>query len=1175
MLNRRKTSHRIDKNLKIPAKANRILNVILVAMILIVLRIWHLTVVQYDEKLDESRKPQRRVALEPAKRGTIRDRFNIPLAINKLQYNAAILYSQIRQVPTIVWETNAEGKRMKRFMRREYITALSKLLADELKMDQERIEDLIHAKAALYNQIPFVLKENIDEREYYRLKMLEKDWAGISVQRVPVRHYPKGKVASDIVGYMGAINRQEYEKILREMKSLENYILAVDSGEHVPLPEGVQTNESARRRLKDLQELAYSVNDSIGKAGVEGRFDSILRGFRGKRSYYSDARGNFLRELPGTREPLSGKRILLTISSELQEYAEQILIENEKIRQPYLSRLGGAKRTITADKYPWIKGGAIVAMDPNNGEILAMASHPRFDPNDFIASGTPEESRVKKKTVLKWLENELYLGDIWDMQRTLERESFSKVKGIFLEEKILTWEYYLSLVLSKNGGLKNSILWEGKVRDAVEVQRNIDGIASIISFKNAYQLFNYLYIADGHQWHGPKSPVGEAEAMETAMVNHGEAIAPRKQVLDTYFDKIQSSYDKVLLLDLLRMAVVGERFSDELLKEVGGQSLGYYKEVSGAMVSIYGVLKKNVKNFFHDTDFKEWRQVNEKPFLKQKREEEKNNHRYAKPYIDYLDSAENEMFQSFWKEHYLSFMVAFIKGSLCLPESAPGFQENLNKYFIYLKGWHREIQQGAHHHIEWAKDYALLKEALQNLTPHLAMDYLQTLRSYQNLDRPLLGKYQHLRKGPDGVQQEKHLAAGFYPKYGYGYGRSQAYRQAAIQGSIFKLVSAYEALVQRYNTLEGTIKSYEMLNPLSIEDRVTRKGKDMCVGFHADGSPITRHYKGGRMPRSISSKIGHIDVLQAIERSSNPYFALLAGDVLESPNDLAVAARQFSFGSRTGIDLPGEISGNIPNDLDTNRTGIHSFSIGQHTLVVTPLQTSVMLSSLVNGGKVFKPQIVKLLVGKEPRRGQELIAGNNHFPYQEALGLVGIDFPLFTASDAEHQNSIVKRVPSEVMREIFLPTEIQRILVEGMRLVVERTQGESLSSLSRLYKNAPGAISDYVGLKHQFVGKTSTAESVENIDLELLEGTNMYTHVWFGGVAYDRDILESDHRHQFLFRDSTGAPELVVVVYLRYGGYGKESAPVAAQVAKKWKEIKVAMNQDVVEKKLGSSDISL
>jgi hypothetical protein len=603
------------------------------------------------------------------------------------------------------------------------------------------------------------------------------------------------------------------------------------------------------------------------------------------------------------------------------------------------------------------------------------------------------------------------------------------------------------------------------------------------------------------------------------------------------------------------MAVDGNRFSDELLEKVGRQSLIYYKEVSGAMVRVQSILNKMMRDLFHETDFKEWRKNNEKQFLKEKREEEKAAHRYAKPYLDYFDSMESELFQSFWEQHYLSFLATFLNGKNWGKDLNPA-EEAVDKYLDHLDEWHRELLYGAHQQIEWAKDYATLKDAVQALSPHLGKQYLQTLRSFQELERPLYGKYRHLRKGTDGIQREKHLAAAFYPKYGFGYGRSQAYRQATTQGSLFKLVTAYEALVQRYHALEGTFKTFDLLNPLNIDDRVTRKGKTICVGFHADGTPITRHYKGGRMPRSISAKIGPIDVLKAIERSSNPYFAILAGDILDSPNDLARAARDFSFGSKTGIDLPGEIKGNIPNDLDTNRTGIHSFSIGQHTLVVTPLQTCVMLCSLANGGKILKPQIVELLVGKEPRRGQELISGRYRFPYQEGLSYVGIDFPLFSASDAEQQNSMIKRIPTEITRQIFFPDEIQKILIEGMRLVVERTQGESLSSLSRLYRNAPEAINDYINLKPQIVGKTSTAESVENIDLELVDGTNLYTHVWFGGIAYDRDILKSDHRHQFLFRDSAGKPELVVVVYLRYGGYGKEAAPVAAQVAKRWKEIK-------------------
>ena len=123
------------QNHNIPVKANRVLNLILIAMILIIVRIWHLAVVQYDHKLEESRKPQRRVVLEPAKRSTIRDRFNTPLALNQIHYKAAILYSQLRQIPSVVWEKGPDGKKIKNFKRKEYIARLSALLAEELQLD--------------------------------------------------------------------------------------------------------------------------------------------------------------------------------------------------------------------------------------------------------------------------------------------------------------------------------------------------------------------------------------------------------------------------------------------------------------------------------------------------------------------------------------------------------------------------------------------------------------------------------------------------------------------------------------------------------------------------------------------------------------------------------------------------------------------------------------------------------------------------------------------------------------------------------------------------------------------------------------------------------------------------------------------------------------------------------
>jgi len=1153
IVNRRRSARQPKDHLNISTKANRILNIILVGMILIIMRVWHLTVVQHDEKLEESRKPQRRVVLEPAKRATIRDRFNLPLAINRIQYNAAVLYSQIRQVPSVAWETDSTGKKVKRFKRKEYIGALSQLLGAELSMDSERIEDLIHAKASFYNQIPFVIKEDIAETEYYRLKMLEKDWPGIQVQCIPRRYYMQGKVAADIVGFMGAIGKNEYEAIIHEIKALEDYVDALNEGRDLPLPDGMQTIEQVRRRLKDLQEQAYAVTDSIGKAGIEGRYEGILKGFRGKKSYYSDARGHVLGELPGTREPLSGKRLLLSISSELQKYAEELLIQNENIRLTRLSRLGGEKRTIMAEKEPWIKGGAIVAMDPRNGDIIAMASHPRFDPNDFIFSGDSEISKAKKANVHKWLESESYLAAIWNQQRPLEREAFDIAKGeVYTDEIFLNWHHYLTFILSQDSPLKESVLLNGTIEDACLIQLAVEKVLEFSPEKEAYVLFNYLYKDEKHRPHGKQTPFSDSEGMEA--LTFDEDFPAYKNILDQYLGGLNTIYDQVLLVDLMRLAVPADRFSKELLSAVGRQSLSDYKDSSASMVKIYETVKKMTLDLFHDLDFRQWRKLYEKDFLKKKRQEEKTRGIYSKPYIDYLDAMESELFKEFWQTHCWLFFEAFIiDNAKDVVASSP----ELVPYLEYFKEWHHEIAQGAHQESGWMPSYKRLKSAISGLSPELAIEYFKTLRGFHDLNRPLLGKYRYLRKNPEKIQLEKHLAAAFYPKFGYGYGRSQAYRQAATQGSIFKLITAYEALVQRYRNLADNGKDLSSLNPLEIVDLVYRKGKDLYVGYDAEGKPLPRFYKGGRLPRSLIPKIGKLDVVRALEMSSNPYFALLAGEVLHSPEDLANAARNFSFGSRTGIDLPGEIQGKVPDDLESNRTGLYSFAIGQHTLIVTPLQTSIMLSAIANGGKVLKPKIVDMMAGREPKRGRELVSGYQHFPYQEMLGLIGLDFPIFVATDAEQQGSLLTRIPTEIKNNIFLPDEIRRILLDGMCGVVSRSHGESLGSLVRLYRSDPRAISDYVQLKNQLIGKTSTAESIENIDLDLEKGTNIYTHVWFGGITYSQDVVDSKE-HQFVFRDSFGDPELVVVVYLRYGGYGKEAAPLAAQVAKKWKEIQKA-----------------
>ena len=77
--------------------------------------------------------------------------------------------------------------------------------------------------------------------------------------------------ASNIIGYMSAINREEYEGIMGEIRDLEEYLAQADQGSDPPLPNGLESHLDVKARLQDLKEKAYSINDHVGKSGVEVR----------------------------------------------------------------------------------------------------------------------------------------------------------------------------------------------------------------------------------------------------------------------------------------------------------------------------------------------------------------------------------------------------------------------------------------------------------------------------------------------------------------------------------------------------------------------------------------------------------------------------------------------------------------------------------------------------------------------------------------------------------------------------------------------------------------------------------------------------------------------------------------------------------------------------------------
>jgi cell division protein FtsI/penicillin-binding protein 2 len=195
-----------------------------------------------------------------------------------------------------------------------------------------------------------------------------------------------------------------------------------------------------------------------------------------------------------------------------------------------------------------------------------------------------------------------------------------------------------------------------------------------------------------------------------------------------------------------------------------------------------------------------------------------------------------------------------------------------------------------------------------------------------------------------------------------------------------------------------------------------------------------------------------------------------------------------------------------------------------------------------------------LTAGRERKSGKDHIHHKSIYHYQESLSLVGVEFPLFTSVELREQESLINSVSTEIKREIFLPSAIRNILLLSMQKVAKKNASEGMSSLNRLYHKHPEALKSYIEMKNDIIGKTSTSEALENLNLDLTHGTCMCKHVWFGGISFNSNSQTSGKA--FISNDIYEEPELVIVIHLRFGSFGKEAAPLAAQIVKKWRDIK-------------------
>ena len=157
---------------------------------------------------------------------------------------------------------------------------------------------------------------------------------GVSVEERTQRFYPHGSLAAHIVGYTGVVTQEQLEA-------------NADAGEGT---------------------VKYRSGDTVGQAGIEYQYESVLQGVRGEQTVYVDARGNVL-DYSTYVAPQSGSDVMLTIDINVQRAAEESLerVMNKVRQEGYAG-----------------KAGCVVALDCTNGEVIAMASAPTFSPNVFV-----------------------------------------------------------------------------------------------------------------------------------------------------------------------------------------------------------------------------------------------------------------------------------------------------------------------------------------------------------------------------------------------------------------------------------------------------------------------------------------------------------------------------------------------------------------------------------------------------------------------------------------------------------------------------------------------------------------------------------------------------------------------------------------------------------------------
>ena len=196
----------------------------------------------------------------------------------------------------------------------------------------------------------YVLKEDVDYDKAVALYILSYEWHGVELIQSHKREYVTKDLTSHILGYTGLINREEYEKY---------------NG-------------------------AYHFNDYIGKTGIEIFYEDVLKGKHGNKKVEVDSLGREVKILDQI-DSVPGDDLVLTIDLRLQEKIISVLKE-------YMREQG-------------VNSSSAVALNPQNGEVLALVSLPSYDNNLFVGGISQAEYSALIENPYKPLFNRSIRGE--------------------------------------------------------------------------------------------------------------------------------------------------------------------------------------------------------------------------------------------------------------------------------------------------------------------------------------------------------------------------------------------------------------------------------------------------------------------------------------------------------------------------------------------------------------------------------------------------------------------------------------------------------------------------------------------------------------------------------------------------------------------------------------------